>query len=119
MNPVFVISVTVPVYESGNVSGLTVFPEVWESHASFILGRIRRWKFSLGFLSAQRNCLCRFTSLVKKEVGIFIGRALKKYSNFGRIVIFSVDALPNHENSFGDHFFRSFVIKFSSGLKLL
>lgn len=56
---------------------------------------------------------------MKKEVEIFIGRALKKYSNLGRIIIFSIDALSNHENSFGDHFLRSFVIEFNSRLKLV
>lgn len=48
MNPVFVISVTVPVYESSDVSSLMVFLKVWESYASLIFGKGKLVEINLG-----------------------------------------------------------------------
>lgn len=81
-------------------------------------GRVSRRKCILDFLSAHKNRLWRPKSLVKNELGICIGKALKKYSGLGRIVIFSINALPNQKNNIGVHFLRSFVFEFSKSLKL-
>lgn len=56
-----------------------------------------------------------FWSLEKKELGIGIGNALKKYSNLGRVAIFKIEALPNQEKSSGVHFCRSLDIEFNRG----
>lgn len=69
--------------------------------------------FICGLLFAQRIFLCMFFmfwSLEKKELGIGIGNALKKYSNLGRVAIFKIEALPNQEKSSGVHFCRSLDI---------
>lgn len=82
------------------------------------LGSVSSLKFIRVFLSAHRNHLCNFNSLEKKELGIGIGNALKKYKSLGRIVIFKIEALPNHKNYLGVHFCRSLVIEFNREVKL-
>lgn len=47
-----------------------------------------------------------------------MGRALKKCSILGNIVIFKIDALSNQEKCLAVHFLRSVSIFFNKGLKL-
>lgn len=68
------------------------------------LGNVSKRKCIHCLLSAHKNLLCNFSNLEKKELGTGISSALKRYNSLGRIVIFKIEALPNHENNLGVHF---------------
>lgn len=65
----------------------------------------------------RETFLCNCNSLEKKELGIGIGNALKRYNSLGSTVIFRIAALPNHKNNLGVHFWKSLEMDFSKGVK--
>lgn len=54
---------------------------------------------------------------VKKVFGSFIGMVCGRYSTLGRIFIFRIAALPNHENRPVDHDHVCFVVAGESFLE--
>lgn len=55
-------------------------------------------KFNHDPLRAHTNCHCICCKCLKKVDGILIGRACMQYKSLGRMTIFTIAALPNHEN---------------------